>query len=265
MLARDFAPTQIIYMYCDNDIADNNTLKRAYRKYGKGVYLKSEAEGEFKALNYPVPAYPTRLASLIVFDGQGRPRVHEALLPEKDMDFKEGHDRFKVALKRHVYMLRAFSAVQDQIKHRRRESVFASTPWQGADPFQMIGQGATWDPSFDLAYMDGSDLRRRCSAYFFDQMRFLLSLLRQIPSVQSIVLVWFPGENEMALVKAGTSINQELFARLLAEKAISAYVNLNQDLLDQAVDIRRLRAAADHHFSAEGNRWITDQILRQLP
>jgi lysophospholipase L1-like esterase len=263
-LSGQLAPTQVIYMYCDNDITDNNTLKRAYRKYGKGVYLRPVGEDGFKAFNYPVPPYPVHMASLVVFDGQDRPQVHQALLPAKDMDLKEAQDRFKVTLKRHIFLFRAFSVVQDQIKHGHRTTVFNGHPRRDVDPFQMIAHGTEWDSSFDLAYMDGADLRRRCKDYFHDQMRFLLSLLRQIPTLTSVVLVWFPSENEMALFKAGTSVNHELFCALKAENVVDVYINLNQNLLDQGQDINRLRAPADHHFSASGNRWICEQILQQL-
>jgi len=137
--AEYYKPRQIIYMYCDNDFIDNNTIKRSYKKFGKGVYIRPLVDGQFKAVNYPVAEYKHNTAAMVVFDPQGIPFIHRATLPEKDLDFREKHDRFKVALKRNFYILRAYSYLKDVFKHHLKEAM-SPMAIHDIDPYAIIEQ-----------------------------------------------------------------------------------------------------------------------------
>lgn len=261
--ASRFKPWQIIYMYCDNDFIDNNTIKRSYKKFGKGVYIRPRGERDFKVHNYPVPVYKPNYASIVVLDPNGHPFIHEAVLPEKDLEFREKHDRFKVALKKHFYLLRAYSYLKDVFKHHLKDGVRASAI-HDIDPYAIIQSGQVWSESFSAAYIDGSKVRVKYKKYFNDQMKYLLSQLGSIENLEKTHLVWFPSANELQLFKEGKSANHELFTELINAKIVSSYVNLNARLIDTKVDIRDLRSQADHHFSKRGNEWIAEQLVKQI-
>ena len=128
----------------------------------------------------------------------------------------------------------------------------------------MLKNGEAWSEQFSISYVDGSKVRLKQKAYFGDQMKFLLSQLRTIDSLEQVHLVWFPSINEMALFKAGKSANHELFDGLHNSGFVDHYVNLNAALIDEKTDILDLRTQADHHFSKEGNAWIVTQLLEQI-
>ena len=261
--SKQYAPVEIIYMYCDNDMIDNNTVKRSYRKFGKGVYIKKSARTGFQPFNYPVPEYKYNYAAMVVFDDQGVPFIHEALLPEKDPVFREKEDRLKLAAKRHFYLLRAVGFLQDSFKCWRAGPLSASLP-RDTDPYRLIQSGAAWREDFSLAFLDGADIRLKYRDYFLEQMTFLLSKLRTIRSVKKVHVVWFPSVNEIQLLKENKSANSVLFQDLFKAGVVDSFVNLNRRLMEQKVDIHDLRAKGDHHFSYRGNRWIAAQITDRI-
>jgi hypothetical protein len=261
--AEQYKPRQIIYMYVDNDFIDNNTIKHPYAKYGKGVYVRRRGDSEFEAFNYPVPPYESTTAALVVFDPEGYPFIHQVSLPEKDLEFREKRDRFKVALKKHVYILRAISYVRGLSMHNVKVAM-SPAAIRDIDPYEMIKNGESWSEQFSISYVDGSKVRMKQKAYFGDQMKFLLSQLRMIDSVEQVHLIWFPSVNEMALFKEGRSANHELFDELQKTGVVNSYVNLNSVVIDKKVDVVNLRSQADHHFSKKGNAWIVDQLLEQI-
>ena len=261
--AEQYKPRQIIYMYVDNDLIDNNTVKHPYAKFGKGVYVRRRGDSEFEAFNYPVPPYKSTTAALVVFDPEGYPFIHQVSLPEKDLEIREKRDRFKVALKKNLYILRALSYVRGLSMHNLKVAV-SPTANHDIDPYEIIKNGEAWSETFSIAYIDGSKVRLKHKAYFNDQMKFLLSQLRMIDSLEQVHLVWFPSINEMALFKAGRSANHELFDELQKTGTVDHYVNLNAALIDGKTDILDLRSQADHHFSKKGNAWIVAQLLEQI-
>jgi hypothetical protein len=261
--AEQYKPRQIVYMYVDNDFIDNNTVKHPYYKFGKGVYVRRRGDSEFEAFNYPVPAYERNTAALVVLDPEGHALIHQASLPEKDMEIREKRNRFKVAMKKHSYILRAHSYVRSLSMHNLKIAM-SPTAIHDIDPYEMIKSGETWSEQFAISYVDGSKVRLKHKAYFNDQMKFLLSQLRTIDSLEQVHLVWFPSINEMALFKAGKSANQELFDELHNSGIVDNYVNLNAALIDEKTDIVDLRTQADHHFSKEGNAWIVTQLLEKI-
>jgi len=75
-LSRSLPPEEIIYMYVENDTWDNNVLREAGRKYGKGIYLRREGEPSFAPYRYPVPEDPEGFFGMVVFDQACRPALH---------------------------------------------------------------------------------------------------------------------------------------------------------------------------------------------
>src|SRR5262245_51344650 len=57
-LAGKLPPDEIIYMYVENDVWDNNVLREAGRRYGKGAWVRGEGESSFSPLRDPVPDDP---------------------------------------------------------------------------------------------------------------------------------------------------------------------------------------------------------------
>ena len=76
-VAARFAPTDIVYLFVDNDIAGNNLIKRARKPLAKGVYIRRGGGGPFESLGYPVPRLPIAYGAVVMFDGACRPLVHE--------------------------------------------------------------------------------------------------------------------------------------------------------------------------------------------
>jgi hypothetical protein len=179
------SPSEIIYLYVDNDFYNNNTLRDFGRKYGKGVYIRYQNEGDFEAYNYPVPEYPENFAGVISFSKDCTPVPYII-----DRSFK-GQKPTKKA--NSLYLTRALEIIFLGLNER------ATAPGEQpqiykkyADPYDRYLSGGDKWGNFWVAYLDYGSVRQRCRLYFQDQMFYLLSKLRSIDSLERIGVVVFP-------------------------------------------------------------------------
>lgn len=257
-------PIEIVYLFSENDIHDNNTLRSPYRRYGKGIYL--EGTTGFEPYNYPVPHYPDSFFGGVMLDPEGHPHLHEGALPPTPSDEASGTGLGA--------RLTASSALWRRIAAARNQR-WPSTPIGRAMRRYRGGETDPWSlresTSFDVpvatfqGLVDGGPLRRRHADYYQRQLTFLLAQLRSIPSVKKVWLVEFPSPKTQRLLEKGqASTNLETFARLERDGVVDGLLSLNRALFESRRPLRELECPGDGHFCEEGNRWIADTILEQI-
>ena len=260
--ASRYKPAQIIYMYTDNDVFNNNTIKRPYRKYGKGVYIHEAVSPTYEPARFPVPKYGSTYAGLVVLDSDCRPIIYE--LDHQPDKLNQSTNAQSSPVKR---LLTEFSYTYRALRYIRNR--LAPNPEQdsaGSDPYQLaIKQGVKWSDDFLYAYMNGGSLRSRCRTYFEDQIRFLLNQLLAIESVRAIHMVQFPTNNTVKLLRdKRLSVNNDFFSSLLAEGTVDSYINLPQAMVDAGTSQRDYQCPGDTHFCERGNAWIAKEIFSSL-
>ena len=261
--AEKHSPEQIIYMFCINDTIDNNIIKQPYKKYGKGVYIKKNAADQnFETHNYPVPQYKNNYGGMVFIDESGNSYIHEVTLPEKNQAIRKHRDAFKLFLKKHLYILRAYGKVQDYFKFHG-ENGGNEKGIQDRDPRQLVDSGIKWSDQFYASYQDGGAVRMKHQDYFYAQMKYILTRLKQIKTLKKITLIWFPTPSETDLVKKDKSANQNMFIKLLNEGVVDEFLDLNTIVNQEDISFKRLQCKGDSHFCQEGNRWICDQVLQR--
>lgn len=82
-----YRPDLVLYFWSDNDLDDNMTIHRPYRKYGKGYFAVDEA-GALELRGVPVPPFPYTQGSRVSDDGEVKtveiPRFLQASLWVRD-------------------------------------------------------------------------------------------------------------------------------------------------------------------------------------
>jgi len=258
-----YQPTDVIYMYSDNDIYDNNILQRAHRTFGKGVYVRRVGRVKFEPYQYPVPKYPANHAGLVVFDPSCSPVVYEQVLELKDEDGMRKH--IDTWLRRHVYLFGGLRFIARTIRGKQGNTrAFRAT----IHPYAVaMERGIAKDGDFGHAYRDNGLLRMRCRAYFDAQIRFLLTELRQrMDSSPRVHVVQWLDESTLGMLRNGEeSPNVTLFETLRAEGIVDTYVNLPAIAVKENLDVNRYRCIGDAHLCAAGNEWLAARLLERIP
>ena len=249
-LSRSLPPDEIIYMYVENDTWDNNVLREAGRKYGKGIYLRREGEASFAPYRYPVPEDPEGFFGMVVFDQACRPALHTGSW-ERAPRSLETPRRW---LDDHVYLARALGRLRHALRDPDPSSI---------DPERMIrDQGILWSDDFSLAYTDSGTTGRRCASYFDAQMRFLLDRLRRIPGLGRLYVVHYP---DWAVAKnLGNGLPSprvDNFRLLVREGLLDGYLELTEPFLREGIRLRDVQCPYDEHFCEQGNQWLATHIL----
>jgi len=257
-----YKPTDIIYLFVDNDIGGNNAIGVG-KNSGKGAYVRKSTGDSFMPQNYPVQRPPPTYAGAEVFSRDCNPVLYTYQLPNKTASTGKRINRW---LRSHVllygaarFIVRTMTGKPDNYNMRGFESRF--------DPYEeVIVKGRSWDKDFGFAYMDGGSIRKRCHEYFDSQMRFLLHTLRdRIPCLQRLHLVQFPDVSTIELLRQGAdSQNVDLFEAMRKETLIDSYINLPQQIISEDLDVNELRCQGDWHFCKEGNQWIASHILQSV-
>lgn len=252
-LSRSLQAAEIIYMFVENDVWDNNVLKEAGRKYGKGVYMRPEGEPSFTPYHYPVPEYPEGFFGMVVLDQACRPALHTGLQKSTPRSL----DSPRRWLEDHLYLARALGRIRHQLQDPDPSSI---------DPERMIReQGIPWSDDFFLAYTDAGSVGRHCAAYFDDQMRFLLDRLRQIPGMERVYVVHYPDWAVAKNLDRGLSSPRvDNFRSMVREGLLDGYLDLTEPILREKVRIRDLQCPYDEHFCERGNQWLAAHILKFL-
>ncbi len=255
MLAPRVPPADIIYMFTGNDVWDNNVLREAGRKFGKGVYWHRDGGSDFSPFNYPVPEYPDEAYGFVLFDEDCRPTIHRGSWrrPERPLN------TFRQLANDSLYLARAAGLIRHALQDPAVESI---------DPFRMIAgaKAAMWSDDFSLAYSDAGVVRSRCTSYFDAQLRFLLGQLRAITGLEHLYVVHFPDWAVLRSRRAGRPApSVEAFQAMVRDRLIDGYVDLSAALEQEGIPPLDLQCPYDIHFCDRGNRWIASHILDSLP
>lgn len=249
-LSRSLPPDEIIYMYVENDTWDNNVLREAGRKYGKGIYLRREGEASFAPYRYPVPEDPEGFFGMVVFDQACRPALHTGSWERAPRSLQTP----RRWLDDHLYLARALGRLRHALRDPDPSSI---------DPERMIReQGIPWSDDFSLAYTDSGTIGRRCASYFDAQMRFLLDRLRRIPGLGRLNVVHYP---DWAVAKnLGNGLPSprvDNFRLLVREGLLDGYLELTEPFLREGIRLRDVQCPYDEHFCEQGNQWLATHIL----
>jgi hypothetical protein len=251
-IAEQMPPAEIIYMFTNNDVWDNNVLRQAGRRFGKGVYWRPEAQSEFIPWNYPVPEYAEDGFGFVLFDEECRPRIQSGSFRRQARPLDSG----RRVVSDWLYLARTVGFIRHRLQSRAVESI---------DPYQMITgpDRTTWSDDFSLAYTDAGTVRARCASYFDDQLRFLLGRLRAIRGLERLTVVHFPDWSVNRCRQAGRPApSVEAFEAMVRERLLDGYLDLTEALEQQGTPPLDLRCPYDNHFCEEGNVWVAAQILQ---
>jgi hypothetical protein len=252
-----YQPTDVIYMFVDNDMYDNNVLRQPGRIFAKGAYIRASEGGHFEPYHYPVPEARHDFAGLVVLDDNCAPVVHEVPLSGE-------HLRSQSSQPHDAGYSYTYRAIKELSKAARPEGFDAVSR---IDPFRMISKARIkWNVNFFHAYKIYGSVRRRCSSYLEDQVTFLLQQLRRIQSVQRVHVLHFPGDVVLRFLRQdGPPLDRTFFNRLVADSVIDTYLDLPQAVLSPGgPDPIELACERDGHFCRRGNEWIAAQILSKI-
>ena len=255
--AKLYNPVEIIYMYCDNDIFDNNILKQPKRKFGKGVYLDLTGKG-FSSHNYPVPDYPEKYAGCIIFDKNGKPFIKKGDFVQKEKSTNKLIDFLNSRLNNFSFLYRRLSEILIKMKQQKKTTQSdISNLYNSFD----VKDEISWHAMFN-GLVDSGLLRERYKNYYNNQLKYILEKLRKIPSVNKVHLVEFPSSTTIELMsKNKLSTNKQLFESMQKDKIIDSYINLNELITIEDINLKKLECYKDSHFNIKGNQWITQKIL----
>ncbi len=259
--ATRFKPASIIYMYADNDVFENNTLRKHGRRYGKGVYLRRA--GQFLPYDYPVRERDAGYTGQIVFSERCEPTVYEETVQESALAPSQPQPSSLTRLLRNFAAYRALSAAKERTLATRFEQSLREF-----DVYQALvlrheriaEMTAAKRSSMLIGFTDRGALRARCAEYFDGQLSYLLHLIRTIPSVKRVHVVYWPTAGDDHRI----SPTATLFDRLAQQRAIDTFTDLARLATDKRIPIDSYRCPGDPHFCVKGNQWIAAELVRVL-
>ena len=256
-------PELVIYMYMDNDVFNNNTLKNPNRVFGKPVWVR-RADSSFSQQAQPVPDYGYNHAGFILFDDECVPRVVEGRVEDERIARSRffGGRRWS-QIKTHIYFARLF----DMLRIKALESGAGGAVGEAIDPDAVVGEGiAAWSPDLETRYYDLGDIRSRCHDYFTDQVRHLLGGLHAIPSLKSIIAVEWPyfAARKYRETHDEAPPSERMLTTLSAEGILSDTILLNTIGEEESVDWASFACPGDGHFCEAGNEWIARHVAERL-
>jgi hypothetical protein len=261
---------RVVYQYTDNDIFNNNTLKRPARAFGKPALMRSAGSAEFQWQSPPDAEASWDDGSLIVLDENCEPFIYRAHIDTHQNPFETiFSERGWARLKSALYVARLAEFAEQYLRYwAYGEGDFWWTVTEIHEPYLRAAQHPNrWFADFEDAHYDGQDLRARCHDYFTDQMAAHLSRLRAIPSLQRVDVVEFPSPStRAAAVAAGLEDipTLRMFEQLKQRGVIDSFQSLTASLLEQHKDITELQCETDPHFCEAGNLWLAEQMLAGL-
>ena len=277
--AKQYRPTDVIYMYTDNDIFDNNSLQRHGRKFGKGVYIEDQKSKEFVKYQYPVPERPAGYAGMVVFDQLCKPVIYEEIHTKviKNVDVAKTRNnnvqieksmptKIKLFLREYSYVARALYFIKNNISERLKKPKYSY-----ADPYELFYMKGKklkdmgWDEYslIERGYEDDGILRNRCRDYFNSQITSLIKNLKNDRETLRVHVVQFPVPSTMKLLQSRTgSLNSHLFDKLTQQGVIDSHINLAKIANDTNASLKHCKG--DGHFCKAGNMWIAKEIYQAL-
>ena len=279
--AKLYNPTDVIYMYTDNDIFDNNSLQRHGRKFGKGVFVRDQQSKEFIEYQYPVPERPAGYAGMVVFDQLCKPVIYEEV-SSKDVTNRDVANarkkhvqievsvstKIKLLLREYSYVARAISFLRNNISERFNKPKYSYT-----DPYVLFYikkkklEDMGWGEYslIERGYEDDGILRNRCKNYFNSQITFLLKTLKRGRETLRVHVVQFPVPSTMKMLHSRIgSLNSHLFDKLVQQGVIDSHINLAQIANDTHAPLESYVCKGDGHFCKAGNKWVATEIYQTL-
>lgn len=268
--AHSHAVARILYLYADNDVYNNNTLKHPARVFGKPALIRSAPDGAFHWVR-PDRDSDWADGSLIVLDARCAPFVHHSRADVRRSPFERVFsERGWARLKSDVYLARLAELVARQIAYRLLGDLAFAPPGEELDrePYELIAeQRGRWSEAFEAAYWDGGVLRERCHAYFTDQMAAHLERLRAIEGLERVDVFEFPSPSTVR-VSADTPLDEiptmRMFRDLGRRGLVDSFTSITAVLREEGRKLSELSCASDPHFCAAGNRWLAEQIAQRL-
>jgi hypothetical protein len=271
--AGKYPPSDIIYMYTDNDVLENNSLRKRNRKFGKGAYVRFRGSNDFVPVQYPVPDREPGYTGMVVLDRACHPVLHEETAaegarPVSDSPRKDTDGSVAAAILARSYTAKAFTFIKSGIRQ-----ALAGNQRTTVDPYDTLYiQGKRLNglkfrtlEEIYRSYEDDGLLRHRCSGYFSDQMQFLIDMMKSRTGNPRIHVVQFPVSTTVDLLKGGSaSPTSQLFDSLASKGTIADHINLPQIAVDQAINLAAFTCKGDGHFCADGNKWIAAELYKRF-
>ncbi len=259
-LAPDFHPTDVVYVYTDNDVFDLSVIKNPYSPFRRQVLLARDGRN-FEPFGLPDLGSDPGAYGAVVMNRDGTPRVFSGRV---DLPEPPPPGPFRRWLIRNLYLYRAI----DRLRAPRPEHQRIVDYWKGraADPREVL-EDERYDALDVLAALfhslvDGGIYRTRHQAYFDAQLTHVLGRLRTIPSVRKVHLVQFVSEATQELLDGGRpSSNGQLFESLLPSGVVDSYIDLNAALRRQGLPPKSFECPDGSHYGAEGHSWMARTIL----
>ncbi len=259
-LAGQFHPTDIVYLFTNNDLGDNQMLRNRGRKFGKGAWLRRDPAGSFE--HYRAAAHSDRgnYVGTILLDDDCVPHVHEARW-DPPVPRETTLTRLRASLRARFFAYRAFEPILNPPRS-------GGPPPALVDPWDAVHRkGVVWDELSGLAFHEGGVVRRRCAAYLEDQMRFLLARLHSLLPRPRVFVAQFPDASLLADMDPAAASGsgspfptESLFASLLEDGTIDGHLVLSRALLRSRHRYADFACPGDPHFCADGNAWIAREI-----
>jgi hypothetical protein len=246
-MADRYHPTDIVYLFTDTDVYDDNVLGPVAAELPKSAWVRGD-DGAFHLQNAPVPEHRPGYRGVVLFQDRCEPVVYE------HVDEAPG---IGASLEARLWDFYAYRLYRNALEKVRKVFLRKVEP----DPYtEVMKFGFVRD--FGHEYGDEGVVRHRCRSYFDDQMRFLVDDLRARTGSPRIHVVGFPDPVAVGMLERGEEVpSVTLFESLRAGGRIDGFVNLAAQAAQERTDLRALRCPGDSHFCAEGNRWIAAQIL----
>lgn len=257
--AQKIPPDAVIYMYMENDVFNNNTLKNPFRAFGKSAYVR-DADQSFVEYNSPVPKYGFDDAGFVHLDRACKPNVVEGTIEGAHMRrsrFFSG--RTWSHLKTHVYVARLLEVLRE----RRNRKIALELPDNEVDLEVAIASGDLFfGANLENLYYNTGEIRERCHDYFTDQMGFLLGRLRVIAGLDAVFAVEWPSSTtrDYLEINRAEPPSTRMLNTLVDRGVLDGTVFLNDIGQRENMDFGKFACPGDPHFCDKGNEWIATRV-----
>jgi hypothetical protein len=250
-MSERYHPTDIVFLYTDGDMYDDNVLGPATAELTKSAWVRGD-DGRFHIRNDPVPVHVPGYRGVVLLDEKCHPVVYEHMEPVSPF-WMRVHERAW-----DFYTYRIYREALEKVQKKFMRDV-------ENDPYTEVMKFG-FHRDFSHEYGDEGVVRHRCGDYLDDQMRFLVEHLRaHAAGSPRIHVILFPDRADIAMLKRHEDVPSiRLFESMLAERRIDDFVNLPAQAVLEGTDLRDMRCPGDSHLCAAGNLWVATHALASL-
>lgn len=259
-LAEEIHPADIVYLFTNNDLGDNQMLRNRGRKFGKGGWLRRDPAGSFEHYRTRAGDEHGDYVGTILLDDVCVPHVYEARW-NPPLPRETTLSRLRQSVRTRSFAYRAF----EPLLHPPQSGGPSPAP---ADPWDEVKrQGVIWNELSGLSFHEKGVVRQRCAPYLADQMRFLLGRLRAVAPRPRVFVAQFPDSSLLPELERSDSDSaappfptEKMFASLVEDGTIDGHMVLARSLVRAGHSYRDFACPGDPHFCVEGNAWIAGEI-----